>query len=357
MIGLYVHIPFCRAKCPYCDFYSLPCKTELAEQYTAAVISRLAADSHCFDTVYFGGGTPNLLGAERLVRILSAIRSRIAPQAEITTELNPTEVDFPFFSTLREGGFNRISIGLQSANADELQILGRKHSTDDVFCAVQSAKAAGFTNISLDLMLGVPGASEKKLKASIDFCMDVGLTHLSCYLLKIEEQTPFFHMKDLLALPTEDETCDLYLSLVREMTARGFSQYEISNFSLPGFESRHNLKYWDCQEYLGIGPAAHSFLEGKRFYYPRDLSYFLSGGEPIFDSDGGSFSEYAMLRLRLTEGLLREECIKRYSAENFHQICKKAEFLPPHLVNLSAHCLSFTPEGFLVSNTLLATLL
>lgn len=351
--GLYLHIPFCLSKCPYCDFYSLPFREDLADAYEAALLHRLEEQVFCYDTVYFGGGTPNLMGSKRLNRILKAVR--LAPEAEVTLEANPRNVNYDFFAALFEGGFNRLSMGLQSADMSELKALGRQHSRGEAETAVLQARAAGFSNISLDLMLGVPGANPGRLHESIEFVTALPVSHVSCYMLKVEENTPFFHMH--LNLPTEDETCDLYLQLVEELKEKGFPQYEISNFSRPGRESRHNLKYWRCEEYLGLGPAAHSYISGKRFFFPRDLTSFLEGAAPVFDSEGGSFSEYAMLKLRLTEGLQEEECTEKYGSAPFRTLLNKARTLPKNLLNLTPAGLSLTPQGFLLSNTILSHLL
>lgn len=365
MPGIYIHVPFCDGKCPYCDFYSLKAGEGLQEQYTAAVEKALQdwTESHGrerAETVYFGGGTPNLLGAERLTVLLRQVERSfdLASAAEITLEANPTHVDEAFFRQVRAAGFNRLSMGLQSANPEELALLGRKHTPGDVTRAVRAARKAGFQNISLDLMLGLPGGSKASLENSIAFAADLEPEHLSSYILKVEENTPFAARHVI--LPDGDETAEQYLFLTEELGKRGYAQYEISNFARPHRESRHNLVYWHDEEYLGFGPGAHSFYGGKRFYYPRDLKAFLNGEPPCPDGEGGSFSEYAMLNLRLTEGLQKEKCRERFGRsgeEGFVRLLERARRCPAHLVRADTGRILFTPEGFLVSNSLLLKLL
>lgn len=365
MPGIYIHVPFCDGKCPYCDFYSLSGDGALMDRYVEAVGAALErwARAHgrgSAETVYFGGGTPNLLGAERLAALLSQIaRTRdLEAAAEITLEANPTQIDKAFFQAVRRAGFNRLSMGMQSADPAQLRLLGRKHTPSDVERAVTAARDAGFENLSLDLMLGLPGGSRETLLRSIDFCATLEPEHISTYLLKIEPGTAFAE-RDL-SLPTDDEAAEEYLFCVEELQKRGYAQYEISNFAKPGKESRHNLVYWHCEEYLGFGPGAHSFYAGKRFYYPRDLNAFLQGCEPIQDGTGGGFSEFAMLNLRLTEGLKRESCKARFPGEGeetFRKVLQNAKNCPLHLIRAGSEKINFTPEGFLVSNALLMRLL
>lgn len=371
MAGIYLHVPFCDGKCPYCDFYSLRGDGALMDRYVSAMkdsMARWAAEHGgekiSAETVYFGGGTPSLLGAGRLSALLGQVKTcfAVAQGAEITLEANPTHLDSPagfdFFSAVRTAGFNRLSMGLQSANEEELELLGRKHSREDVRRAVEEARAAGFDNISLDLMLGLPGGSREKLKNSIAFAAGLGAEHISSYILKIEEGTPFAARG--VQVPDGDETADQYLFCVEELARRGYGQYEISNFAKPGRESRHNLVYWHGGEYLGFGPGAHSFFDGKRFFYPRDLEGFLHRESPCPDGEGGSFEEYAMLNLRLTEGLNRERCRERFGPAGEKAFCSvldKVKKCPPGLVRADEEAVSFTPEGFLVSNALILRLL
>ncbi len=371
MISLYLHIPFCDGKCPYCDFYSLRGDEEGMDRYTRTLcqtMERWGRDhgSQPAATVYFGGGTPSLLGERRLSALLEQAAKTFSIQAgaEITLEANPTRLGGTqgeaedFFRSLRQAGFNRLSLGLQSANRDELRLLGRGHTPEDAARTVEAARKAGFGNISVDLMLGLPGGGTEKLGKSAAFAAGLSVEHISAYLLKVEEGTPFAARG--VEVPPDDQAADQYLFLVEELRKRGYAQYEISNFSKPGRESRHNLVYWHGEEYLGFGPGAHSFYGGKRFFYPRDLEGFLRGNAPLPDGQGGSFSEYAMLNLRLTEGLCRDRCRERFGEEGaaaFRQALKNAENCPPGLVLADDSRISFTPEGFLVSNALILRLL
>ena len=363
-LGLYLHVPFCAGKCPYCDFYSLAAGPEAMDAYTSRLEALLAqygaACARPLRTVYFGGGTPSLLGEKRLARLLegAARHFSLEPGAEITCEANPTWVDRPFFAALRRAGFNRLSMGLQSANGEELRLLGRAHSPQDVRRAVEAALAGGFGNLSLDLMLGLPDSSEETLGQSIAFAAELEPEHISAYLLKIEPGTDFA-ARDL-ALPNEDQEADQYLFCVRELEARGYGQYEISNFAQPGRESRHNLLYWRDEEYLGLGPAAHSFYEGRRFYWPRDLTGFLAGSQPVEDGPGGSLEEYAMLALRLREGLRRQGLRERFGErgeEAFQKVLANGARCPARLLRRLPEALALTPEGFLASNAVTARLL
>ncbi|MBW7572770.1 radical SAM family heme chaperone HemW [Caproiciproducens faecalis] len=361
--GLYLHVPFCDGKCPYCDFYSLPVSEEQMNRYTRRMLETLEAYAAQYprraDTLYFGGGTPNLLGAERLSALIVWAKECFGLEdAEITVEVNPTENLSEFLHELRAAGANRLSIGLQSANDDELALLGRRHTAEQAKKTVQYAQDAGFGNISLDLMLAVQKQTKESLLRSIDFCADAGIQHLSAYLLKIEPDTVYGKKKETLCVPDDDEAGDFYLFACEELEKCGFPQYEISNFAKPGFESRHNLKYWSCEEYLGIGPAAHSFMEGKRFYYPRNFSAFLDGAQPVPDGDGGEFEEYAMLALRLAEGLTDEGCRARFGFGIPARMKQAAKLYEKGGLSVCTDSgFHFTPKGFLVSNTLTAEIL
>lgn len=363
-IGLYIHIPFCDGKCPYCDFYSMRGDAAAMDRYTDAVCTSLthwgARLSAPVDTVYFGGGTPTLLGAARLNRMLAAARAAfaVAPDAEITAEANPASAQELLFRAMRAGGFNRLSMGLQSADADELHFLGRRHTAAQAAEAVHAAQEAGFRNLSLDLMIGLRGQTADSLRRSVDFCASLGVPHISAYLLKVEQGTAFGARADKLALPDDDAQVALYHTVCAALRSHGYAQYEISNFARPGFASRHNLKYWHDAPYLGIGPAAHSFLDGRRFYYPRDIRLFESGAEPVGDGRGGDFAEYAMLALRLTEGLRAADCRARFGHGIPDAMRRAAQpLVRAGLVRMTDEALSLTEDGFLLSNSVIGMLL
>lgn len=340
--GLYIHIPFCRSKCPYCDFYSVKYDKALAEVYTERLIDEMKKYRGTFDTVYFGGGTPSILEPELIGKILDAVKNQfeIDKNSEITVECNPSknlECDFEKYASC---GVNRVSIGMQSAVDKERFALGRSAGQQQVAKAVLDAKNAGMENISLDLMLGTPHQTLDSLDETFDFINKMNVTHISAYMLKIEEGTKFFKIKDKLTLPDEDTVSDMYLKTISSLKDLGFNQYEISNFSKPGFESRHNLKYWRLIPYLGLGKSAHSFWKGRRFYYDGAFN-------KIDDGEGGSAEERIMLGLRLNEGidksLLKDDGYKK--------------FVKMNLLNEAKQKISLTAQGMLVSNIIIGELL
>ncbi len=348
-IGLYIHVPFCVRKCSYCDFYSIT-DLSLTDVYTAAVVRNINAADCCFDTVYFGGGTPSLLSAKQIYEVLSA--AKITANAEISMECNPNSVTADYLKEIHSAGVNRLSFGVQSFDKDELKMLGRLHSSEQAVNAIIAASKLGFDNISADLMLAVSGQTFKSLRCNLDIISKLPLTHISAYMLKVEEGTPLAADKELLSkIPDEDDTAEMYLETVQTLEGSGFEQYEISNFAKDGFECRHNLKYWRCEEYLGIGPAAHSFIDGKRFACPKNLSEFISSDvqKTVTLDNGGSAEEKAMLSLRLTkEGL---------SLDDYPQAEKPAEILIKNgLLKKEKGALKLTPEGCLVSNEIICRL-
>lgn len=351
--GLYIHVPFCLSKCPYCDFYSIKYNKETANSYTEAVIRNIQHYGRGFDTVYFGGGTPFLLWG-KICEILSFID--ITKDAEITVEANPCTADAKSLTALRKAGVNRISFGVQSLNDSELKALGRRHDASTAINAVKTAKKQGFDNISADIMLGTPGQTSESAAQTIHQLSLLPVTHISAYMLKIEENTPFAKAK--LELPDEDEICSIYLKSTELLNNLGFDQYEISNYAKKGFSCRHNLKYWNCEEYLGIGPAAHSYYNGKRFFAPRDLNAFISSEYQktiTEDQKPCGHEEYAMLRLRLTEGLSLSEYEEL--GGDADAMKRVLSTIPYEYFSINGDTLSLTPKGFLVSNMIIGRLL
>lgn len=362
-IGLYLHIPFCDGKCAYCNFFSrCPGSSELSE-YTDHLIDCIESwgkNLHrSVDTIYFGGGTPSLLGHDRLIRILDAVYRAfdVDENAEITVEVNPSSTDELDFEQMKLAGFNRLSIGLQSADDHELKLLGRRHSIEDARRTVIRAQSAGFDNISLDVMLAIPEQTLDSLRHTLDFCASCNVQHISAYILKIEEGTRFYTRKDQLSLFSEDDQATFYEYTVKYLSQLGFQQYEISNFANVGRESRHNLHYWHDDEYLGLGPSAHSFIDDRRFYYDSDLQQFYDH-HTCEESTGGDSEEYIMLALRLTEGLVFDKYRERFGkpiSENL--ICAAKNLQKQGLCNVSDNAVSLTVKGFLVSNAVIAYLL
>ncbi len=344
-------MPFCLSKCPYCDFYSVRYSREKAREYADAVIRNVRAYGERYDTVYFGGGTPILL-YEHIGDILRA--ADIAEGAEITVEANPCAVTDRTAEMLAAAGVNRVSLGVQSMHEDELRFLGRRHTPAQVRDAFARLKAAGIANISADMMIGLPGQDEERISETAEELAHLGAAHISAYILKIEENTPFAGMD--IALPDDDRTAELYLYTGKLLAEQGYKQYEISNFTLPGYECRHNLKYWRCEEYIGVGAAAHSYYRGKRFRVLPDTGAFMAAetqDTEVTDENAGGWEEYAMLRLRLSEGITFADAERFGKAEALRAAAQK---LPARLVSISENGVNLTPEGFLVSNAVIAEL-
>ena len=368
-LGLYLHIPFCRSKCAYCDFYSLPRREGDMDAYLAALTAQLAryaprAAEYTVDTVYFGGGTPSLFGAERLTALLERVRAlyRLAPAAEITLEANPDSADGPSLERLRSAGFSRLSLGVQAADDALLRRIGRPHTFDQARQAVADARRAGFENLSLDLIYGLPGQDLSAWRDTLERALELEPEHLSCYGLKVEEATPL-HARVLAGevLPDDDGQADMYLYAVERLEQAGLAQYEISNFARPGFPSRHNLRYWQLRPYLGFGPGAHSDFGGRRFSLPRDLEGYLAG-DLTPDTDGPvppreRAAEYLMLGLRTVRGVSGEE-YRAFAGGDFTPIeeCLSL-FAARGWAAEEGERRHLTPEGFLLSNRLIGLVL
>ena len=361
--GLYIHIPFCDGKCRYCNFYSTRGDARAMDEYTDKLNESIGSWGEKIErkvtSVYFGGGTPSLLRHDRLAAILRNICASfdVSDDAEITLEANPSSALDIDFAELRRAGFNRLSIGLQSANENELKILGRRHTPRDAADTVRAARNAGFDNISLDVMLAIPEQTIDSLDRTLDFCSSLDAQHISAYILKIEPGTPFYRDRRNLGLFNDDEQAEIYEYAVGRLAELGYSQYEISNFSKAGRESRHNLLYWHDEEYLGLGPSAHSFIDGRRFCYTNSIDEFYSG-RVCDESSGGDSEEFIMLALRLNEGLVFERYRERFGEDIPDRLIKNAEQLQrAGLVSVTPSSLSLTLRGFLVSNSVIAYLL
>lgn len=367
-LGLYIHIPFCKAKCAYCDFYSLAHSEEKMDAYMAALLRHLEevaprAAGMQVDTVYFGGGTPSYLGAARLCRILQTVLRRydVARDAEITLEANPDSAgDWKELRRLRRAGFNRLSLGVQSTDDTLLRRIGRVHTYEQVQQAVKAARQAKFTNLSLDLIYGLPGQTVEDWQRTLADAVALGPEHLSCYGLKLEEGTPLWQQRQTLTLPDDDAQADMYLYTVAALGEMGYEQYEISNFAKPGKASRHNLKYWNMEEYAGFGPGAHSDFGGVRYGYVRDVDSYIAGKLVLSESENDSTLardyEYVMLSLRTAAGIDRQTFEKRYRQrfqpmETLFEQYEKAGLALP-----TEGGWRLTPKGFLVSNSIIAAL-
>ena len=362
--GLYLHIPFCKKKCNYCDFYSTFVTENSLDEYTEGLITALNKWGGTFknrpiDTIYLGGGTPSLLG-HRLPSLLNAVHNafKVTNDAEITLELNPTGNVEELLRFAKQAGINRLSIGAQSGDDEELKILGRTHTAKDTENTVKLARKMGFDNISLDIMLGLPDSNEQSLKKSLDFITNLNPEHISAYLLKIEEKTVFYKKQNELNLPDDDAQAEQYLYMCKYLEEKGYEHYEISNFAKFRNLSRHNTKYWLGEDYLGIGPSAHSCIDGKRFYYPKSIKEFLDGISPVFDGESGGKEEYIMLRLRLKSGINTDEYAEKIGEnlpQNFLNLCKNFE--KAKLLNIENNRIYLTDNGMLLSNSIITELL
>lgn len=360
-LGLYIHIPFCVKKCNYCDFYSVVPTDDIKKRYIESLSSEIRKwgerSARPIDTIYIGGGTPSLLSEAELSAVFGAVREsfNVLPDAEITVEVNPGDNLECFLETAARLGVNRVSIGVQSFCDNELCMLGRRHNADTAKSAVAAARKAGFKNVSADIMVGLPNSTVETLQKSIDGILSLETEHISAYILKVEKGTPFY--KSRVILPDEDNATDQCLLLCNALREAGYEHYEISNFAKPGFQSRHNNRYWLLQEYIGIGPAAHSFFEGERFYYPSDIEEFIKDGNTVPDGKGGDRFEYIMLSLRLASGLNFKKYEQRYGEPYDPFLIRKAKSYEKFgYCKVDDNSISLTDKGMLVSNAIIRVL-
>jgi len=373
-LGIYVHIPFCRSKCQYCDFYSVTTKDDkILDGYLQAVCAHIReagalAPGYQVDTIYFGGGTPSLFGAEGLSAILTAIRKSfdVSGNAEITFEANPDSVSERLLRRLRSEGFNRVSLGIQCDDDEILKKIGRPHNYAQAASAVQRIRKIGFKNLSLDLMYGLPGQSLSAWKRTLEHVLKLQPEHISCYGLTVEEGTPLYEYREFCNLADDDTQAQMYLDAVEILSQHGYRQYEISNFCRKGQVSRHNMKYWQGGEYLGFGPNASSDFGGRRFTIIRDLQGYIdgirTGGQVLQEvqtvANRERASEYLLTRLRTVSGINSQDYEKQYllsfaPLEKKLMKCRELGYANKtydgrwHL----------TPTGFLISNSIISDLL
>ena len=358
--GLYVHIPFCVRKCRYCDFISFANSQEYADAYLVALEKESAQYAGMeFDTVFVGGGTPSVLSANQLERLFNIINTtfEITPNAEFSIEVNPGTLDADKISSIINGGVNRVSVGVQSFNDSELSAIGRIHTAAQAMQAVNEIHGAGIKNINVDLMTSIPKQSGESLRKSLETAVSLPITHISAYSLILEEGTPLFddYENGKLILSSDDEDRDNFDMLLNFLSEHGFDRYEISNFAKTGYECRHNIKYWECREYVGLGLAAHSYLDKKRFYNTSDLNKYLRGetrsDDVITLSRADLFSEFMMMGLRMTRGVSEVEFLKRFG-ENIETIYgnQLEKFINLGLVEHKNGRYALTARGLDVSN-------
>ena len=357
--GVYFHIPYCFSRCRYCDFYAAGAARAVPDAYVDALLRALAGFAAALpgppDTVYLGGGTPSLLTPAQAARLISAAAPR--PGAEVTLEANPETVTLERLQGYRAAGVNRLSIGVQSARDSQLRALGRPHTARQAAAAFEMARQAGFDNVSGDIMLALPRYSREEFDETLALIQGGGAAHISAYLLKIEPGSAFGRQPPA-GLPDADQAAGFYLYAVERLAAAGYRQYEISSFARPGFEGRHNRIYWDCGDYLGLGPAAHSCLAGKRFYYPADTAAFIAGTSRPAPDGGCGAEDYLILQLRLASGLDLAEYRRRGGPDftprqrAFLAHCQQAGYL-----TLTPQRLTLTPLGMIVQNAILEELI
>ena len=363
--GLYLHFPFCEKKCFYCDFYSLADMT-LKEEYINALIREITKfDGVKIDTVFFGGGTPSLLSESELERIISAIyRSfKVDTNPEITLEANPMSInEVAKLKSFKSLGINRLSIGVQSFSDSELKMLGRRHTKEEAINTVMNAKEAGFDNISLDLMFALPCQSEESFKESVNTALTLPISHISLYALSIEDNTVFerkLKKGEDLHLPENDR--EMYLLACEILKNNGFEHYEISNFAKDGKRSRHNMKYWQSEEYIGIGASAHSYFDGERYAFPPSVKDFIKEArrEEVYkNTEKDRIEEFIMLSLRLSDGLDLEKLQREYGItpnDNFFLLVNELE--KHGLLTNKNNRVTLTDKGFFVSNSVIVEIM
>lgn len=372
-LGVYIHIPFCASKCGYCDFYSLSGCDHMMPDYQDALIDHIeesaqSLKSYEVDSVYFGGGTPSFYGADRIVEIFNTLKlnGNVRLDSEVTVECNPDSTSLNALKLLREEGVNRLSLGVQSANNDLLKLIGRRHNFQQVKRSMQDARDAGFENISLDLIYGLPSQSKSDWAETLARIIELHPEHISCYGLQLEEGTPMYERyKGSPILPDDDEQADMYFYAADVLERYGYKQYEISNFAAKGFESKHNLKYWNLDDYMGFGPGAHSCVGNLRYSFVKDLKQYISGvarGVSIIDEyrqidPMERAVEYIMLGMRTSNGISEHDYRTRCQCDwrPIHKVL--LAFAEKGWAEKTGDRWHFTVPGYLISNTLIGILL
>ncbi|MEA4852921.1 MAG: radical SAM family heme chaperone HemW [Christensenella sp.] len=373
MLGLYLHIPFCVKKCAYCDFVSVEGNAK-QDAYVSALCKEIELTGNMYgkavDSIFIGGGTPSVLPARKLVEVLNRVKIcfAVTEDAEITMEANPCSISAEKLELWKKAGVNRLSIGLQAAQDTHLQALGRVHTVDAFDRAFNDARKAGFENINIDVIYALPMQTLSEWEQTLFYVLYKKPEHISAYALKIEENTPMGQMQRRGELLAADEDSDLAMYHMAQdiLGYRGFENYEISNFSIPGDECRHNLKYWNLRDYLGLGVAAHSCIDRLRFANTSDLDLYIKNmtegkmqyEQSEFISDEESKLEYFMLKLRLKRGFMLYDYKNRFG-EDFLDVFKK-EFETAEregLAKLKDDCIVPTARGFDLQNRLVGILI
>lgn len=361
--GLYIHIPFCKKKCKYCDFISFCDKNDYFDEYIDKLLAEAKEyQAKAVDTVFIGGGTPTVLNEEQLSRLILGLSKifLLTTDKEFSVEANPGTLNDRKLSVLKECGVNRLSIGVQSFKDSELCDIGRIHSSRDAYDAVMMAKKAGFENINIDLMLNLPNQTKESLEMSLKTAVRLGVSHISCYSLILEENTPLYNEYKCgkFMQASDDYDRELYKFTTQYLKENGYNRYEISNYAKPSKECRHNIKYWSCEEYIGLGVAAHSYLDGVRFFNTSDFSEYLDGNfhnpdkEILTHTD--KVCEYMIMKLRMSEGINEAEFFNLFGAK-IDDIYKNEleKFLRLGLIKKQNGNYSLTDYGIDISNSVL----
>ena len=361
--GLYIHIPFCVKKCKYCDFVSFTNKDDFFDAYIDKLIDEANEYSgEKIDTVFIGGGTPSVLSAKQLKKLITSITSifKLTDSCEFTIEINPKTLDEDKLKVLKDCGVKRLSVGIQSFCDEELKAIGRIHDAKTAYNTVKLIKNYGFDNFNIDIMLGLPNQTKNSLEHTLKTAVSLNPTHISCYSLILEENTPLFleYEKGIYPYISDEDDRELYSFTKTFLKNNSYEQYEISNFSKKGHESKHNLKYWNCDEYIGLGVAAHSYIDGTRFYNTSCFTEYLNGKshceEKTILSTEDKISEYIIMRLRLLDGIFEEEFYKRFN-KDFYLLYKNQidNFIKSGFIKYENKAYKLTDKGIDVSNSIM----
>lgn len=364
MAGIYIHIPFCRKKCSYCDFYFLA-RIDLAKDFHNALLKEIKNKSNIktkIETIYFGGGTPSLIPSEYILEIIELIKSNytLNPNAEITLEANPEDVKSTKLISWKNAGVNRLSIGVQSLDDNILQKLRRNHSAKDALNAIELSQKYGFSNISGDLIYGLPGLDSENWTKSLITLLNSGITHLSSYHLILEMGTLMNKQieKGILNLPTEDESINQFRILFELSEKMGFPWYEISNFAKPEMESKHNSSYWNGTTYIGFGPAAHSYNGQTRYWNRSDIKAYISNPIGIQETEiltpANNINDYFITHLRTRKGLNIQYVKDEYPWYDINIIEEKFKELRTNgMANSDINKFNLNPSGLFLSDAVL----
>ena len=373
MAGIYIHIPYCKSKCIYCDFYSTP-QVETMEQYVHSLLceARLRhgeIEGEPVSTLYLGGGTPSVLPISLLSTLIEGMKEvfDLSNLEEFTIEVNPDDVTAASVKALVALGVNRVSMGVQSFNDGELQAINRRHSAQQAIDAVAAIKEAGITNVSIDLIYGLPRQSLNSWQRNVERAIGLDVQHISAYCLSYEPGTPLWAMRQLgRVVPVSDEDCvAMHDTLVAMLTQAGFEHYEISNFARPGYRSRHNSSYWNFTPYLGLGAAAHSFDGSTRRYNPSSIKEYVTalgnGATACVEEHlewWERYDEEVMVRLRTCDGIDTALIAQRYGDKARNHLLTQAQpFIDQQLLGLKDGTLTLTPQGIMLSDTIIRNLM